>query len=253
MIQVNQVAISEQQILSEMQYHPAASQREAMIKAAESLIISELVRQRAQQAGLLLSEEGEDSESLLEQLLQTELALPQASEQDCFTYYQANPARFISSPRLQLQHILVAAAPDDEIGRIEARQLAEKILIDLHLGSDFAQQALQHSACPSKHSAGDLGVICRGDTVPELERQLLRLPLGLHPSPLESRYGFHVVKVNHISPGEPQAFAQVKDRIAEYLQTRVKHKAIAQFIQQLINEADIEGFDFSVSGSPLLQ
>ena len=253
MIQVNQVAITEQQILGEMQYHPAASQREAMIKAAESLVVSELVRQRAQQLGLVLQEDGEDSELLLEQLLQRELALPQASEQDCFTYYQANPARFISSPRIQLQHILIAAAPDDDMARINARQQAEKILIDLHLGGDFTRLALQHSACPSKQSAGDLGVICRGDTVPELERQLLRLPLGLHGAPLESRYGFHVVKVNHISPGEPLAFEQVKNRIADYLQARVKHKAIAQFIQQLINQADIEGFDFSISDSPLMQ
>jgi peptidyl-prolyl cis-trans isomerase C len=51
MINVNQATITEQHILTEMQYHPADSQRNAMMKAAESLIISELLRQRAAELG----------------------------------------------------------------------------------------------------------------------------------------------------------------------------------------------------------
>ena len=45
MIQVNNASISEAAIMAEMQYHPANNKRSAMLKAAESLIIGELLRQ----------------------------------------------------------------------------------------------------------------------------------------------------------------------------------------------------------------
>lgn len=255
MIQVNQATISEQHILAEMQYHPADSQREAMIKAAEALIISELLRQRAAQLELQVGDNNAEAsdEDFIEALLAQEVQLPTADEQACQQYFRANAQRFMSSPLLELQHILVAAAPEDEAARITAKQDAEALLIKLQLGQDFAQLAQTHSACPSKQEGGDLGVISRGQTVPEFERQLLLLPVGLHHQPLESRYGFHIVKVNRITPGQALQFDDVKTKIAQFLQKRVRHKAIAQYIQQLINDAKIEGYDFSVPTSTLMQ
>ena len=67
----------------------------------------------------------------------------------------------------------------------------------------FAELARQHSACPSKEQGGALGQISKGQTVPEFERQLFRLPAGLCPQPLESRYGFHLVTVTPPPEGAP--------------------------------------------------
>lgn len=255
MIQVNQTTITEQTILAEMQYHPADSQRSAMIKAAEALIISELLRQRAAQLGLSLCDNDvlASDEDFIEALLAQEVALPQASEQECQHYYSVNAKRFTSSPLLELQHILCAADPSDEAARITAKQDAEALLIKLQLGQDFNQLALHHSDCPSKNEGGDLGVISRGQTVPEFERQLLLLPVGLHHQPIESRYGFHIVKINRVIPGQALQFDDVKTKIAHFLQERVRHKAIAQYIQNLINDAKIDGYDFNVPATPLMQ
>lgn len=255
MIQVNQTTITEQAVLAEMQYHPADSQRTAMIKAAEALIISELLRQRAAQLGLQLSSDDASAtdSDYIEMLLAQELSLPSASDTECEQYFSANAQRFASSPLIELQHILIPAEPGDEMERITAKQDAEAIIIKLQLGHDFAQLAQAHSACPSKAEAGDLGVISRGQTVPEFERQLLLLPPGLHLQPIETRYGFHVVKINRITPGQALKFADVKEKIAFFLQERVRHKAIAQYIQNLISDAKIEGYDFAVPVSPLMQ
>ncbi len=96
-------------------------------------------------------------------------------------------------------------------------------------------------------------MISRGQTVPEFERQLLLLPVGLHHQPLESRYGYHIVKVGRVTPGHALQFDDVKEKIADFLQERVRHKAIAQYIQNLISDAKIDGYDFSVDSSPLMQ
>lgn len=255
MIQVNQAVITEQIILAEMQYHPASSQRDAMIKAAESLIISELLRQRAAALGLRLASDSENAsdDDFLEALIAHEVAMPRASRDECEHYFLQNQQRFTSSPILEVQHILLAAEPSDDEGRILAKLDAEKAIIDLMAGGDFAALALQLSACPSKTAGGDLGQISRGQTVPEFERQLLLGTLGLMAKPIESRYGFHVVKINRITPGQPLIFSEVHTNIASYLNEKVKRKAIAQYIQQLIADADIEGYDFSISNQPLVQ
>jgi peptidyl-prolyl cis-trans isomerase C len=255
MIQVNQATINEQAILAEMQYHPAETQRSAMIKAAESLIISELLRQRAAALGLEVKSDDDAASDAdyLAALFAQEVAVPQATDAECEQYFKTNAQRFTQSPLLEVQHILIAAETDNELARISAQQDAEALLIKLQLGQDFAQLAQQYSACPSKHEAGDLGVISRGQTVPEFERQLLLLPVGLHHQPLESRYGFHIVKINRITPGQALVYADVKEKIAAYLHERVRHKAIAQYIYTLIGAAKIEGYDFSVPSSPLMQ
>lgn len=255
MIQVNQAVITEQTILSEMQYHPADSQREAMIAAAETLIISELLRQRANVLGLEVAGDDENTsdDDFLEALIAHEVAIPNATVKECEHYFQQNQKRFTSSPILEVQHILLAAEPSDDEGRILAKLDAEKAIIDLMSGSDFAELALKLSACPSKTEAGDLGQISRGQTVPEFERQLLLGTVGLMTKPIETRYGFHVAKINRITPGNQLKLEDVIDNIASYLNEKVRRKAIAQYIQQLIADADIEGYDFNVSNQPLVQ
>jgi peptidyl-prolyl cis-trans isomerase C len=255
MIQVNQAIITEQIILSEMQYHPADSQREAMIKAAESLIISELLRQRAKALDLVVKHDDENAsdDDFLEALIAHEVAIPKATIKECEHYFLQNQKRFTSSPILEVQHILLAAEPSDDEARILAKLDAEQAIIRLTMGADFAELAAKLSACPSKSEGGDLGQISRGQTVPEFERQLLLGSVGLMAKPIETRYGFHVVKINRITPGNPLMFAEVQENIASYLNEKVKRKAIAQYIQQLIADAEIEGYDFNVDKTALVQ
>lgn len=253
MIRVNQTVIPESAILAEMQYHPAADQREAMIKASESLIIAELVKARAAELGIVLTDEGDNTDAL-EQLLRREASWPEANEEDCERYYQANPDKFQTTPLLAVSHILLAAAPDDDDARIAAADQAIALIEQLNREPEqFGQLAATHSACPSAKLEGNLGQITRGQTVPEFERQLFKLNVGLARRPIESRYGLHVVRVDQRAEGRQLSFDQVQDRIRDYLNEKVRRKAIAQYIQTLVVAADIEGFDFSVSDSPLLQ
>lgn len=250
-IRINNQIISPAMVAAEMQYHPAESQREALLKAAESLIISELLRQRAVQLGLTI--DAETSEDFIEPLLAAEVAIPQASETELVRYYQANLPRFMSSPLLEARHILLASAPDDEEGRVAGKERAAVLLDALRSGADFSALAVAESACPSKALGGSLGQISRGQTVTEFERQVFATEPGLLSRAVETRYGFHIVFVERKVPGAQLPFSAVKDTIADYLNEKVRVKAIAQYIQTLISAADIEGFDFGVSQSPLMQ
>jgi peptidyl-prolyl cis-trans isomerase C len=254
MIRVNHTDITEEQILMEMQYFPAATQRQAMLNAAESLIIGELLRQRAATLSLPFSSEKiNDKEDYLEQLIEREVVIPQASDEECLQYFQQNPQRFKTSPLIEANHILIAAAADNAQARIEAKFLAEQIIEQVKQQTDFATLAQQFSACPSKTTGGNLGQLSRGQTVPEFERQLLNATTGLQPYPIESRYGFHVVDIKNKVDGFPLPLDAVKNKISLYLNEKVRQKAIAQYIQTLIDAATIEGYDFDTNRQSLLQ
>lgn len=263
MIEVNQQQISEAEIFAEMQYHPASDKRAAMVAAAQSLIIEKLLSQRAQTLGLhakLLQQTSSTGEqrqaeldALLQQVIDQEVAVPNASQADCAQYYQQNPAKFVSSPLLEVRHILLACPPTDQQARSQIRLQAERLIEQLQNGERFEPLASQYSACSTKDCGGLLGQITKGQTVPELERPLFRLQPGLLPYPLESRYGVHVIEVLHRIEGQMLPFAAVSQRIADYLNEKVRRKAISQYLTQLIANAEIQGFDFQVNPSPLMQ
>ncbi len=258
MIRVNTTEFDETAIVKEMQYHTAETHTEAKNKACEALIISELLKQRALDLSLLdgTSKDLEQgtNEEFLEALLEAEVEMPTATEEDCRQYFDANPKKFLTTPLIEARHILLEASPDDPLARSEANELANEIIKRLNDDmSIFAELAGLHSKCPSSNTGGQLGQLSKGQTVPEFERQLFNCKQGLAQSPIESRYGVHVVVLDQHVEGKPLPFDMVKTRIADYLNEKVRRKAIAQYIHTLISQANIEGFDFSVSASPLMQ
>lgn len=272
MLRVNKTHFDETAIIKEMQYHPAETHTEAKNKACEALIIGELLKQRAAQLNLhqhetefdgccsggACSEAHEEApakaEAFLDQLLEIEVDFPTATEEDCRQYFEANPKKFMTSPLVEASHILLDAAPDDAQARSEANELAIQLIKRLEeQPSMFAELAALHSRCPSAKVGGQLGQLGKGQTVPEFERQLFNCDIGLAGAPIESRYGVHVVYINQRVEGRPLPFDLVQQRIADYLNEKVRRKAIAQYIYALISDADIEGFEFDVSASPLMQ
>ncbi|WP_232848419.1 peptidylprolyl isomerase [Bowmanella yangjiangensis] len=256
-VTVNQQVISAEQISAEMQYHPAASRREAAVKSAQALIINEVVRQRAVALGLYAGEgplDGQQEQWVIDKLLAAECPPAQASTAECRQYFEANRGKFATAPLLEVRHILLAGDPRDLQERDRARQLAEQILQSLGNGEgDFASLASAYSNCPSARLGGNLGQISKGQTVPEFERQLFGAAQGIMAKPVESRYGFHVVEVVRRVKGNPLPFEQVRADIQSYLDTKVRRKASAQYITRLLSESDIQGFDFGLDGSPLMQ
>ncbi|MDN6857658.1 peptidylprolyl isomerase [Pseudomonas sp. CAN2814] len=255
-IEVNGVAIAEDELARELQYHPAASHAEALYSACRALVVRQLLVQRADALGLEAeAEEGEAlEEARIRALIDREVGVPEADEASCRQWYAANPTRLTAPWRMSLRHVLLGCAPDDLEGRAKAREQAEELLAELREHPErFAEKAMRFSDCPSRDDGGDLGWIEPGQTVPEFEKRLLQQQPGLLGHPLESRYGLHVVELIEREGGEPLDFAEARPRIAGYLRAQVLQRAVSQYISVLAGEAQIDGFVFDGAESPLVQ
>ncbi len=255
-IKINGVSLPQESIAQELQYHPADTRQEAVFLASQALVIRELLNQRVTELGIeVQAKDGENlEEAAISALIDREVALPSADPVACLQYYENNRARYASAPLLAARHILLACAADDVEGRSMASEQAQALLDQLKVdGNRFAELVQAYSSCPSKAQGGALGQISQGQTVPEFERQLFRLPEGLASRPIESRYGFHLVWVDQRIDGRQLPYEVVEGSIRAELDQRVWQVAVVQYIKGLIGAADIQGIVLEGADSPLLQ
>ncbi|MCK9238307.1 MAG: peptidylprolyl isomerase [Thiopseudomonas sp.] len=255
-VRINGILVEADEIAREMQYHPAESQREAIFLATQALVLQEVLKQRADEIDLqaLPFDNESTDEARLRCLLEREVQVPAVTESELELYYRNNPRKFTTPPLLAARHILLAADPVDSEQRSERADMAKALLQQLQQGqAGFDELAREYSDCPSREQGGELGQISIGQTVPELEKQLLRLTVGLAGQPIESRYGYHVIDVRQRIEGQLLPFATVRDKISAELSQRSWHKSVAQYLQILVAQANIEGIVLQGAASPLLQ
>lgn len=251
-IRVNGIVIEPSRLAGEMQYHPASSFEEALQEAAYALIVRELLLQQAREEGIAIDSSETAEETAIQALLEKAVDYPKADDEACRTYFEANSERFVSPPLLEASHILLAADPRDLEAREKARKQAEELIQQIQQKPQcFTLLVEQCSDCPSKKTQGNLGQLSKGQTTPEFERQLFALGEGLAESAIESRYGFHVVRVDRKIDGEPLPFDVVRDKIAVYLNAAVERQAVSTYLRRLVAEAEIQGINLAVDADSL--
>ena len=257
-IRVNDREIGFEEIAREVQYHPSPTLEEARARAARALVVRELLLAEAEAQGHEDIEriEGETpEEARIRHLIEQKVTVPEPTESDCLRYYQSNQARMRTADEHEVSHILIPAPPDDAEIRAEARKKAIEVTTQLRQRPDrFLSLAKEFSSCPSATDGGYLGWIARGQTAPEFEKALSRLPLNEIPEyPVETRFGFHVVLLHQRSEGNPVAFESCREKIADYLREHVRRKAVSQYIRILASRHEVSGFDLDAADGPLMQ
>ena len=226
---------------------------------------TELLRQAAQQAGLLPASDvpgvegaiSVEASNAIEQLLERELDLPDPSEEACRRYHEAHPAAHAQGERAQLRHVLFAVTPGVDVKQLRLR--AEALLIELRCaddgGTQFAKAAAQWSNCPSGQQGGDLGWLTRADCAPEFAREVFggSAEIGVLARLIHSRFGLHVVEVVARDPGQQPSFEEVRQAIALTLRQQAWVNALRQYLQVLAGGATVEGVVLDAADTPLVQ
>jgi len=103
------------------------------------------------------------------------------------------------------KQIVVAPRPTAEArGRALAR--AESVLVQLRHGADFETLARRLSEDPgSRDVGGDLGWFRRGTMVDAFDRVAFNMRAGDISDVVESPFGYHIIKVERVQPGEIKA------------------------------------------------
>ncbi|MFP4126020.1 MAG: peptidylprolyl isomerase [Alphaproteobacteria bacterium] len=127
---------------------------------------------------------------------------------------------------------------------VDERAAAADIIAELDGGADFAALAAERSTGPSGERGGDLGWFSEEEMVgPFAEAAFALTPGEVSTEPVETRFGFHVIKVEDRRTTTPS----FEDSRAE-LEQELGRQAVTALLDELRAAAAIERFD--LEGQP---
>jgi peptidyl-prolyl cis-trans isomerase C len=165
----------------------------------------------------------------------------QVPEEDVRRYYDQNPAEVNRKEAVQLAQILVRVSPDaPPQARAAAREKIEAILKEVKSGGDFADLARKYSEGREARGGGDTGWVVRGKGPPAIERSAFALQPGQTSDVVESRLGFHILKVLGKRAEGPIPYDEVKEPIRTKLVARERAGKIRAYVDDLKEQARVE-------------
>ena len=200
-------------------------------------IVDQLIQQRAmaasvEEAPAWLDEAlANQRASLLAGIVMGEVTRSEVSEEEVQAAYDEQFGGFEGAKEFNASHILVETEED-------ALSVIEKI----DGGGDFAALAQEFSTGPSGPRGGELGWFGEGMMVPEFEEAVQSLEVGDVSPPVETQFGWHVVKLNDT---RSQAAPSLED-VREDLVGQLRSDALSSQIQALVSASEVsrvEGID----------
>ena len=162
-------------------------------------------------------------------------------EKNLRDFYQKNIERYQSNESYRPGHILFAipkGATSEEIREI--RKKCQMVLDKIKGGEDFGEMALLYSEDVSSKDRGDLGFFKKGELLPALEKEALRLQVGEVSGIVRTDFGFHIIKLIDKKGGGPLPLEEVMEKVkVDYFEREIE-KAFKQFITKLREKSVIE-------------
>jgi len=157
------------------------------------------------------------------------LADVNVTDEEVEKYYEANKEQFKAEESVSAKHILVDT--------YEAAMTALKSIED---GMTFEEAASLYSSCPSKAQGGNLGSFTRGRMVPEFEKAAFELEIGVISEPVQTQFGYHLIKVEEKEESSNRPFDEVKDTIKSELFNERQSAKYMRFTEELKNKYNVE-------------
>jgi parvulin-like peptidyl-prolyl isomerase len=141
--------------------------------------------------------------------------------------------------RAHLREIVIIR-PDNPAAVQAARLKAEEITTSVRGGADFAKTASTVSESGTKDKGGDLGEVNRGELLPDLDTAVFNAAQGAIIGPIETKSGWHILKVEQRLPSEVPAFESVKDKLRKDVSDETFQRDLKAYLERLRKDAYIQ-------------
>ncbi len=141
--------------------------------------------------------------------------------------YESNMKQYAAAEQRAVAHILIPVKADaSEADRAAAKKQAEEVIAKARANpAKFGELAKQYSKDPgSAEQGGDLGSFARGTMVSTFEDAAFAAKTGDIVGPVQTEFGWHIIKINGIKAAQVPQFDEVKAQI----ETELKRQHAAQ-------------------------
>ena len=144
-------------------------------------------------------------------------------ESELQKYYDENPDKFQGNETVSASHILV-----------DKEETALELLEKIQNGEiSFEDAAKTSSTCPSGQKGGSLGDFGEGQMVPEFEQACAAMEVGTISEPVQTQFGYHLIRLNNKSEGGVLAYDEIKGELMNQLKEEKQQAAYQSKVNQL--------------------
>lgn len=129
---------------------------------------------------------------------------------------------------------------------VETQEAAQEIKGQLDAGADFTALAKERSTGPSGPNGGELGWFSAGMMVKPFEDAVIALEPGEVSDPVETQFGWHVIRLNETRIVEAPALDEVREELATEIQTRAVQDRLTEATGAVEITRSVEGIDPAV-------
>ncbi len=152
--------------------------------------------------------------------------------------YEARMAQYEVKETRQASHILISVdAGATAEAKQKARAKADEIYGQLKQSpGKFAELAKAYSQDPgSAANGGDLGFFGRGAMVKPFDAAVFQMKTGEISAPVESQYGFHIIRLTAIRAGQAKSLDEVRGQIEAELKKEQAGRKFAELAENFSN------------------
>ncbi|GHF33642.1 peptidylprolyl isomerase [Seohaeicola zhoushanensis] len=206
-------------------------------------ILNQLIQQSALQQSqtgeeplhVRLSLENEKRSMMAADAIETVMA-GAATEEEIKAAYDARYGDGFGAEEYSAAHIL-----------LETEEAAKAVREEIVNGADFAEVAKAKSTGPSGPSGGDLGWFSATDMVPEFSAAVVAMEPGAVSEPVQTKFGWHIIKLNEKRRAEAPALEAVSEEIAMELRKAAVEKKVEELTAAAtVERPEVEGLDPTV-------
>lgn len=190
----------------------------------------------------------EDVQRQFEQNLLREKVFAKASEAvtveeaEVKDFFEKNRERYDEPEQVKASHILIRMAPNasPEEKAAKKKRAEEALAAVKKKGAKFETVAAEFGEDPTKDRGGDLGFFQKGRMVKPFEEAVWGMKVGQVSGPVETQFGYHIIKKIEVKPARKRPFGEVKEQIEKSLLARKRNQAIRDSLEAWKKDANIE-------------
>ncbi len=170
-------------------------------------------------------------------------ATTEAQEEELKSYYEANKQTFFLPKQFRASHILIKVDPSSNQQERDAlKEKAEGILERAQKGEDFFDLAYYNSDDRTKFVGGDLGMFHEGQTEKPFEDALKLLKIGEISDVVETRFGYHIIKLTQVNEPRQMSYEEMRTKIKERLEKERRDSLYKSWISELKEKYEVKRF-----------
>lgn len=213
---------------------------ESVQQVVRNLLVRRMLAQEAEKtkldhdgvikAGIQVAKERVLSDARIRALDEANAPDDKALEAYARNKYQASLDKFKVPAQTRASHILIEKKNEESIKQ------AEELISKIKAGAKFEELAKEHSKDPgSAARGGDLGFFGEGRMVKPFEDAVKALTKpGDISSPVESQFGYHIIRLEERKPASTMTFEEVKNQLL----TEAKGEILSQ--KRALKVAELE-------------